>query len=323
MSRSTQVLGIGNAIVDVLAPVDKKFLENIGAPPGSMTLINQEQAHELYEQMGETTQMCGGSVANTIAGLANLGASTAFIGRLNDDPMGTIFVDDMKKLDVEVRLPPKTANSPTARCHALIEGDGQRTMQTYLGACTELSITDITNTTVGNPSIILLEGYIWDIPEGPAIAAKAIKIARNNNAAVALSLSDSLCVERHYDAWYAAIHEDIDIVFGNEDEVAALLKTTGHEATMEALSDFTNLFSITRSDMGSVTKLGNEIVFQEATQIEQIVDTTGAGDAYTAGFLFGWTSGKPLQECARIGNQCAASVIQQIGGRLEPEFVID
>ena len=323
MSRSSQLLGISNAIVDVLAHVDKDFLELIGAPPGSMTLIDQDRAHEIYELMGPTTKMSGGSVANTVAGFANLGASAAYIGRVNDDPLGAFFVDDMRSLGIDVRLAPTAANAPTARCHVLIGDDGQRTMQTYLGACTELSVSDITDETIGNPAVILLEGYIWDIAEGPAVADKAISIAQNNGCSVALSLSDSFCVDRHRDAFHGAVLAGIDIVFGNEDEVATLLETSSHEATMDALVGYENLFSITRSDKGSVTKLGSKIVFQNATPIDNLVDTTGAGDAYTAGFLYAWTSGEPLQKCAELGTYCATRVIQQTGGRIEPGFLVD
>jgi len=317
MSDSTKLLGISNAIVDVLSPVDDDFLGKIDAPPGSMTLIDEDRAHEIYNLMGPATEMSGGSVANTVAGFANLGGAAAYIGRVNDDQLGEIFVHDMRSLGVDVRLTPAAANSPTARCHVLITADGQRTMQTYLGACTELSVADVTESTVGAPAVILLEGYVWDIAEGRALAERAIEIAEANGSKVALSLSDSFCVERHLDAYRYAVRNGVDIVVADEDEVAALLGTGSHEETMKALGDYDNLFAMTRSEKGSVIVHGDEVVVQAATPVETIVDTTGAGDAYTAGFLYGYTHGKSLKESAELGTYCATRVIQQVGARIE------
>ena len=224
MSDNTRLLGISNAIVDVLSHVDEDLLDRIGAPRGSMTLIDEARAHEIYDMMGPATEMSGGSVANTIAGFANLGGNAAYIGRVADDQLGEIFVHDMRSLGVDVRLTPAPANSPTARCHVLISDDGQRTMQTYLGACTELSVSDVTDDTVGAPAIVLLEGYIWDLAEGPAVAGKAIEMVHAKGGKVALSLSDSFCVERHREAFHSAVREGVDIVVADDDEVNALLQ---------------------------------------------------------------------------------------------------
>jgi len=323
MTDSIKLLGISNAIVDVLAHVDEEFLAEIGAPRGSMTLIDEARAHEIYDLMGPATEMSGGSVANTVAGFANLGGAAAYIGRVKDDQLGEIFVHDMRSLGVDVRLHPAADGSPTARCHVLIDPAGQRTMQTYLGACTELSVSDITPDSVGQPAVILLEGYVWDIAEGPALAAAAIDIAKKNGSKVALSLSDSFCVKRHRDAFYEAVCGGVDIVVADEDEVAALLQTDSHEETMEALGNYDNLFAMTRSEKGSVIVHGSETVIQPAMPVQNIVDTTGAGDAYTAGFLYGWTAGKSLKESAGLGTYCATRVIQQIGGRIEPGLMED
>ena len=317
MSHSVKLLGISNAIVDVLSHVDSDFLDRIGAPPGSMTLIDETRAHEIYDMMGPATEMSGGSVANTVAGFANLGGTAAYIGRLNDDQLGEIFTHDMRSLGVDVRLPPKPANGPTARCHVLITDDGQRTMQTYLGACTELAVADVNQDTFGDPAVVLLEGYVWDIAEGPALAERAIEIAEGNDTKVALSLSDSFCVERHRDSFHYAVRNGVDIVVADEEEVAALLGTDSHEDTMKALQDYDNLFAMTRSEKGSVIIHNDEVVEQAATPVETIVDTTGAGDAYTAGFLFGITHDKSLKESAELGTLCATQVIQQVGARLE------
>ena len=231
---SVQLLGISNAIVDVLAHIDAAVLEKIDAVPGSMTLIDEDQAREIYAQMGTTTEMSGGSVANTVAGFANLGGTAAYIGKVRDDKFGDIFNHDMQSLGVDIRLQQATDGAPTARSHVLITADGQRTMQTYLGTCLELALADITAVTVGRPKLILLEGYVWDIAEGPALARKAAEIARENGSAVALSLSDSFCVERHRESFDDFVRNDADIIVANEDEVNALLGTTSMDATLAA-----------------------------------------------------------------------------------------
>lgn len=317
MADTTGLLGISNAIVDVLAHVDEEFLARIGAPRGSMTLIDEARAHEIYAMMGPATEMSGGSVANSVAGFANLGAAAAYIGRVKADQLGEIFVHDMQSLGVDIRLQPASGGSPTARCHVLIDQEGQRTMQTYLGACTELSVSDVTVDTVGSPRVILIEGYVWDIAEGPALAAEAMRIAKTTGSKVALSLSDSFCVERHRDAFHDAVRDGVDIVVADEDEVNELLQSEDFEETTRQLAGYDNLFAITRSEKGSVILHDGQVIEQPATTVETIVDTTGAGDAYTAGFLFGYAQEKPLQECAKLGTYCATRVIQQVGARIE------
>ena len=317
MTQSVQLLGISNAIVDVLAHVDENFLKLIGAPLGSMTLIDEARAHEIYDMMGPATEMSGGSVANTIAGFAILGGSASYIGRVQNDQLGEIFVHDMRSLGVDVRTAPVADGAPTARSHILIDPDGQRTMQTYLGACTELGVSDVTEETVGTPKVILLEGYVWDIPEGPALAAEAIRIAKQNGSAIALSLSDSYCVERHRDAFAKVVRDDVDMVFADDDEVMALYEVDKFEDVLSAIDGSDKLFVMTRSEKGSVIVEGDTKIVQEARAIEQLIDTTGAGDAYAAAFLYGWANDKSLDECARLGTHVATSVIQQLGARIE------
>ena len=318
MTDSIQLLGISNAIVDVLAHVDNDFLGRIGAEAGSMTLIDKDRAKEVYNMMGPATEMSGGSVANTVAGFANLGGSGAYIGKVRDDQLGRIFNHDMKSLGIDVRLPKAPDGAPTARSHVLITPDGQRTMQTYLGACTELGLADITEETIGAPKAMLLEGYVWDIAEGPALARKAIDIAHRNGTTVALSLSDSFCVERHRESFESFVRNGVDIVVADEDEVSALVECYAFEDTLKALEDYDNLFVITRSARGSVIVRGADRIEQPAARVERIVDTTGAGDAYCAGFLYGWANDLPLQRCAEYGTFCATQVIQQLGARIEP-----
>ena len=317
MSDNYQLLGISNAIVDILTHADHEFIENIGAAPGSMTLIDEERAREVYAMMGPATEMSGGSVANTVAGFANLGGTTAYIGHVKEDQFGAVFNHDMRSLGIDIRLEPAASGAPTARCHVFITPDGQRTMQTYLGSCTELGLADITEETVGKPKIVLLEGYVWDLPEGPALSEKAMQIAHRNGAKVALSLSDSFCVERHRDAFEHAIRNGVDIVVADEDEIHMLLGTKSFDDALAALKGYDNLFAITRSEKGSVVLQGELNIVQAATPIEHVLDSTGAGDAYTAGFLYGWATDQSLDECARIGTFCATRVIQQVGARIE------
>jgi len=323
MTDTVQLLGISNAIVDVLAHVDQSFLDTIGAPLGSMTLIDEQQAESIYSNMGPATEMSGGSVANTIAGFANLGGSTAYIGKVRDDQLGEIFNHDMNSLGVDIRLEPATDGPATARSHVLITEGGQRTMQTYLGACLGLSLADIGESTVGSPKALLLEGYVWDIAEGPALAKKAAEIARQNGTAVSISLSDSFCVDRHRELFVDFVQNDADIVVADEEEIYALLGTDDINTAVRELAAYEALFAVTRSEKGSVIVHGDTVVEQEATFVRNVVDTTGAGDAYSAGFLYGWANDRPLSECAKYGTYCATKVIQQLGARIEKGLLDD
>lgn len=317
MTQRVELLGISNAIVDVLAHVDEDFLAKIGAPRGSMTLIDEAKAREIYGMMGPATEMSGGSVANTIANFAGLGGRAAYIGRVKADQLGDIFVHDMRSLGVDVRLAPAREGLPTARSHILITPDGQRTMQTYLGACTELGVADITPATVGEPDFVLLEGYVWDLPEGPALIAEAIRLASHGNARIALSLSDSFCVDRHRAEFMQAVRGTVDIVFADDDEVMALFETSDFAEVERTVPDFGKLFVMTRSEKGSVIAQGDTRVEQAATPVAKVVDSTGAGDAYTAGFLHGLANGKSLETCARLATECATGVIRKVGARIE------
>ena len=323
MTKSVQLLGISNAIVDVLSHVDFDTLDAIGSVPGSMNLIDQDRANQIYNAIGPATEMSGGSVANTVAGFANLGGSAAYIGKVRDDQLGRIFNHDMNSLGVDIRLPRAADGAPTARSLVLITEDGQRTMHTYLGACTELGLVDINDDTIGAPKVILIEGYVWDIEEGPSLARKAVDIARCNGTAVALSLSDSFCVERHRSSFMNFVGDGVDIVVADEDEANALFETTDFDDTLAAIDGTDNLWAVTRSDKGSVIVQRGEKVVQIATPVEEVIDTTGAGDAYCAGFLFGWANDLSLEQCAQYGTLCATEVIQQLGARIEPGLLDD
>ena len=321
MTASTQVLGISNAIVDVLAHVDEEFLARIDAPKGSMVLVDADRAQEVYGMMGPATEMSGGSVANTIAGFANIGGRAAYIGRVADDQLGRIFRHDMQSLGVDVRLEAAKDGAPTARCYILITPDGQRTMQTYLGACLELDESDVTEQTAGKPEIILLEGYVWDTPHGQSALNAAFRIADGGDTGIALSLSDADCVARHRLAFLDAIANQGRLVIGDDSEFIRLFEVDTLEEAVKNAAEYDCVFAMTRSEKGSVIVNGEETVVQEAYPVEEVIDTTGAGDAYAAAFLFGWVSGKSLQECADLGSFAGAAVIQQVGARLEKDFL--
>ena len=321
MSTSVQVLGISNAIVDVLGHVEEQFLVDLDAPKGSMILVEEDQAERVYTMMGPATEMSGGSVANTVAGIANLGGSTAYIGRVADDQLGRIFIHDMESLGVDVRLTPSTGGAPTARSYVLITPDGQRTMQTYLGACLELSKSDVSQETIGEAEIVLLEGYVWDTPLGQDAVEQAMNIAGEGKSSVALSLSDAGCVDRHRESFLAALASHVSIVVADDSEVMSLFQVDTLEEGLARAQSMDCIFAVTRSEQGSVIVNGHQRIVQAAYPVEQVVDTTGAGDAYAAAFLFGFVSGKTLPECADLGSFAGAAVIQQLGARLEKDLL--
>jgi len=321
MPNQTQVIGISNAIVDILSQVNHKFLQEIDVTPGSMNLINETDAANLYNQMTQTKEMSGGSVANTIACFSSFGGNAGYIGQVKNDRWGRIFVDDMVSMGVDVRLPPAETGAATARSHVLITDDGQRTMQTFLGACTELSVIDVNEESIGSTQIILLEGYIWDIPDGEKIAKEAIKLKANSSVKIALSLSDSFCVERHHQAFSEITRHDVDIIFANENEMMMLTQTKNYEDMISEASKLNNLSVITLGAKGSVIVNGSIITNEDAVTTQNIVDTTGAGDTYTAAFLYGLTQDKTIPECAHLGSWSASKVIQQIGARLDKDII--
>lgn len=317
MTAQVSVLGIGNAIVDVLARVDDAFLADIGAGKRSMTLIDEQRAVEVYDKMGPGIEMSGGSVANMIAGLGSLGGRVAFIGRVADDQLGRIFIHDLQSLGVDVRLRPFNGGASTARSHILITPDGQRTMQTYLGACAELGVDELNERTIGHPEVILLEGYVWDIEQGPALTLEAMKVAEHQGSIVALSLSDAQCVDRHRDALLEGLTRHAGMVFANESEIMSLFKANTFDEAVARTADFEALFVLTRTEKGCVVVNGSEIIVQEAYPVDPVTDATGAGDAHTAAFLYQWANGGSLKECAVLASRCATAVISQVGGRLD------
>jgi len=309
------VVGIGNAIVDVLAHGDDGFLAEHGLSKGAMTLIGVDAAERLYGCMGAAVECSGGSAANTIAGLASLGGSGAFIGKVCDDHLGEVFRHDIRALGVAFDTPPLPGGASTARCLIVVTPDAQRTMQTYLGACAELGPGDIDPDTIAAARITYLEGYLWDPPKAKEAFVKAATVAHDAGRMVSLSLSDAFCVERHRAEFLALVEDHVDVLFANEAEIKALYREDTFDDAMQRVRGHCRIAVLTRSENGSVVLSGDEAHVIDAEPVAAVVDTTGAGDAYAAGFLYGLTRGFGLAACARIGGIAAAEVIGHVGAR--------
>jgi sugar/nucleoside kinase (ribokinase family) len=310
------VAGIGNAIVDVIAHADDAFLEREGIVKGAMTLIDDARADALYARMGPGIESSGGSAGNTMAGIASLGGSGAYIGKVRDDLLGRVFRHDITAIGVGFATPPASEGPGTARCLILVTPDGQRTMNTYLGACVDLGPEDIDPAVIGAAQITYLEGYLFDPPRAKAAFRKAAALAHQAGRRVALSLSDPFCVERHRDEFLELIGE-IDILFANEAEIGALYRTDDFREAATQAAGAVAIAALTRSAAGSVILAGGEEHVIRAAPVTRVVDTTGAGDLYAAGVLFGLTRGLPLPICGAIGSLCAAEIISHVGARPE------
>lgn len=313
------VVGIGNAIVDVLSHADDAKLAALGLTKGVMTLINPDQAEQIYAQMGPGIECSGGSVANSIAGLAGLGGKGAYVGKVKDDQLGAVFRHDLRSLGVMFDTPAATEGAATARCLILVTPDAQRTMQTYLGACVALGPDDIDETTIANAKVTYLEGYLWDPPQAKEAFRKAARIAHEAGRKVALSLSDPFCVDRHRAEFIQLLADHVDLVFANEAELTSLYQTD-FDTALRQVKDHCGIAAVTRGDKGSVVVAGDETVVCGAEPVSQVVDTTGAGDLYAAGFLYGLTQGRGLAASARLGGIAAAEIISHFGARPEADL---
>ncbi|NOU04146.1 MAG: adenosine kinase [Novosphingobium sp.] len=315
------VIAIGNAIVDVMAPCEDAVIEQFGMTRGGMTLVDTARAHVLYEAMGPAREISGGSAANTLAGLAALGARCAFIGQVADDQLGEVFAHDIRAGGIAFDTPARAGDPPTARCLIFVTADGQRTMNTFLGASQFLPPAALDEAAIAAAQILYLEGYLWDPEEPRAAMRRAIAAARTVGRKVAFTLSDAFVIERHGADFRAMIETgEIDILFANHIELAAL---TGHDdfhAGIATLKDKVPVLVVTRSADGAVAAAGGELVEVPAEPISHVVDTTGAGDLFAAGFLFGHVRGRPLAECLRLGAICAAEVISHYGARPEADL---
>ena len=316
--KTVDVLAIGNAIVDVIADSDDHFLDRHRLTKGSMRLLDESEAEQLYANMGPGRELSGGSAANTVAGLSALGLSTGFIGQLGDDELGKIFSHDIRSLGVAFDTPPRSDAGPTARCLILVTPDAQRTMNTFLGAAQNLDKSAIDADAVARASILYLEGYLWDPEEPRAAMETAIGHARDAGTKVAFTLSDSFVVERHRDGFLELIDDGkIDILFANEQEFLHLAHDTDLDSAMANFAGRIPTLVVTRSEHGAVAASGGERAHVPAQPIERLVDTTGAGDLFAAGFLAGQARGLSLKKSLQLGAIAAAEVIQHYGARPE------
>lgn len=315
------VLGLGNAIVDVISRADEDFLIGQGLRKGAMQLIDETRAEDLYKAMGPATIVSGGSAANTIIGVAGLGCRAAFIGKLKDDELGGLFAHDIRAAKVDFSTGFAADGAASARCLVLVTPDGQRTMSTFLGASQNLTESDVDEELVKQSRFVYLEGYLWDPPAAKAAFVKATKIARGAGRKVALSLSDSFCVDRYRDEFIGLIRsESVQILFANESELHSLYQTADFDTALARLASENILGIVTRSEKGSIVVTGGEILSAPAAPVEAVVDTTGAGDLFAAGFLAGLAKDKDLATCARLGSLAAAEIIQHIGARPQADL---
>jgi sugar/nucleoside kinase (ribokinase family) len=316
-SAAFDVLGIGNAIVDVISRADDAFLGQHALTKGSMMLIDEARAEKLYAAMGSAIEVSGGSCGNTMAGVASFGGKGAYIGKVRNDQLGGVFAHDLRAIGVSFETAPATAGPATARCLITVTPDAQRTMSTYLGACTGLGPSDIDTALVGSAQVTYVEGYLWDAPEAKKAVLKAFDAAHAAGRLVSITLSDSFCVGRYREEFRDLIRNKVDILFGNEAEITSLYEVDSFDKAADAVRQEAKIAALTRSEKGSVVIKGSETHAVPAAAVSKIVDTTGAGDLYAAGFLHGFTHGKPLAECARLGGIAAAEIISHVGARPE------
>jgi sugar/nucleoside kinase (ribokinase family) len=314
MNSAYDVAGVGNAIVDIIAPATEAFLREEGLDKGSMILVDQDRAAALYDAMAPGIEASGGSAANTMAGLASFGGRGAFMGKVASDQMGEVFAHDIRAIGVDFRSAPLDCGPATGKCLINVTADGQRTMTTFLGAAAQLSEGDVDPDTVAAAEVIYLEGYLFDPEPARRALQKAARLAREGGRKVAFTLSDAFVVERWRDDLVAFIEADVDLVFANEAEVTALFRTD-FDAAVSELRKRTPLAAVTRGPAGSVVIANGETVEIAAEAIDKVVDTTGAGDQYAAGFMFGLARGRSLPECGRLGSIAAAEVIAHYGPR--------
>jgi len=312
------VLGIGNALVDVISHAEDDFLIRHGMQKGGMALIDEARAEQIYDAMGPATEISGGSAANTIVGVASLGARAAFVGKVKADLLGRAFTHDIRAVGVTFATPPAAEGPSTGRCYVLVTPDGERTMNTYLGAAQNLTPGDVDAELVGGSAITYLEGYLWDPSDAKAAFLKAARIAHEAGRLVALSLSDAFCVDRFRPEFLELIRSrTVDLVFANEAEVKSLYETADFDSAVAGLREDAALAVVTRSEQGCVVITREQTRAVPAWTIERFVDATGAGDLFAAGFLFGLSRGLDHATAARIGALSAAEVIQHLGARPE------
>jgi sugar/nucleoside kinase (ribokinase family) len=312
---SLDVAAVGNAIVDVLSQATDRLLDELGVVKGAMTLIGAAEAEALYTRVGAATECSGGSAANTMVGVALLGGRAGFIGKVRDDQLGGIFRHDIHAVGVEFETPAATDGLATARCLVLVTPDAQRTMQTFLGAAAELNPDDVDPDMIRRAGVTYLEGYLFDPPPAKKAFEKAAALAHSAGKRVALTLSDPFCVDRHRTDFQKLIVDHVDILFANESEITSLYKVNDFDSALQLVRRQCEIAVLTRSERGAIVVAGDELHVIDAEPVARVVDTTGAGDLFAAGFLFGFTRGLGLAAAGRIGAICAAEIISHFGAR--------
>ncbi len=311
------VVGIGNAIVDVIAHCDEAFIARMNLNKGAMTLIDTARANALYDAMGPAVEISGGSGANTTVGVASLGGKAAFIGKVGNDQLGGIFRHDIRAVGVQFDIAPANSGTPTARSMILVTPDAERTMNTYLGACQELTPADVDPHLIQRAKVTYMEGYLWDPPLAKEAFLKAARIAHDAGQEVSLTLSDSFCVQRYLSEFQDLVKNHVDILFANTSEILALWQTDDWDEAVRQTRQHCDLAALTRSEKGSVIVTADEVHEIPAWPVDKVVDLTGAGDLYAAGFLYGYTHGRDFAACGRIASLAAGEVISHVGARPE------
>ena len=321
MSEKTiDVTGLGNAIVDIIARTTDEKLAELEVQKGAMTLVDEDRAAYLYDNTGPAIEMSGGSAGNTIAGVAGLGGRAAYIGKVRDDAFGRVFRHDIRALGVSFDTDAASDGPSTAQSLVLVTPDAQRSMNTYLGACVNLTPDDVDEATIAASKVVYLEGYLWDRPHAKDAFRKAATLAHKHGGKVSLTLSDGFCVDRHRAEFLDLVENHVDILFANEDEIIALYEIDDFDAAVEETRKRCEVAALTRSERGSVLIGPDGVVAVPAEKPDRVVDTTGAGDLYAAGVLYGLTRGMDLHTCGRIGGIAAAEVISHYGARPETDL---
>jgi len=317
MAQKYDVAGLGNAIVDVIAATDDAFLLEHNVAKGVMTLIDEYRAHQLLGALTEGREIAGGSAANTMAGIASLGGTGLFVGKVNADRLGESFADSLKQIGVQFDTRMAEGGPQTACCLIAVTPDGQRSMNTYLGACRELTPEDIDEDAIAASAVLYIEGYLWDEPSAKAAIERAMAAAKRAGRKVAFTLSDPFCVERWRSEFRELLDTRLDILFANEAEAKALFEVDSFDEVLQAMRPWKGVAALTRSEKGCVVARGSEVHVLDAAPVAKVVDTTGAGDQFAAGFLYGLTRDKTLAACGRLGALAAAEVISHYGARPE------
>ncbi len=316
-SDTLDAVCIGNAIVDVFSSIEPDFLTRHDLVPGSMNLIDEARAETLYGEMGPGREVSGGSAGNTAAGIASLGGSVGFIGKVREDELGKVFTHDMRAAGVEFTTSHLVGGPATARSLILVTPDAQRTMNTFLGACVELGPDDLDEDMIARAQVTYMEGYLWDPPLAKDAFRRAIQIAHGAGRKTALTLSDSFCVDRFRNEFLQLLDGEIDILFANEDELKSLYQVDDFDDALQRVQGHCEIAALTRSEKGSVIVRGNEVHVIDAAPVQRVIDTTGAGDLYASGFLYGLARGYDLKTCGTLAGLAAAEIISHFGARPE------